>query len=540
MCSRVIGAEDWPIRLVIVGVWSNDNNNNRWNSRMTQNVGTCYECGVLGHFKRDYPKLKYKNHGNQGGNGNAPVKVKDGLEVADGNADIGKESSQEVLKESRSSKYQDNKNRETTRRTVSVDETTSNALVSRFFKIFKLKSLSYKAGLDSIVAIDYEIVQNDKFKTGEGDDSHVFESQVLDSSVRMKNENEFKSKQRKPSNAIVEFVKSNEHVKSPRESIKKGKNNKQAKYPRKNSQSPREIDGGNVAFGGDPKGGKIKGKGKISTGTKACDIVVKLEWRHLPGKDYILLPLWTQDLPFSSSSKVSPDAGFKPSGEEEKKDVKDPENEDSEVPNTEEPRVNQENDENVNSTNNINIVSSTVNTASIKDNVVDDNIVYGCVDDPNMPNLEEIVYSDDNEDVGAEADMTNLDTHIPFSATEDQQTTKTFRIVYLLVFLSQVEPKKVIQALTDLSWIEAMQNELLQFKLQKVWTLVDLPYEEGIDYDEVFASVARIEAIRLFLAHASFEDFVVYQMDVKSAFLYGKIEEEVYVCQPPGFEDPDS
>ncbi|GJX51587.1 putative ribonuclease H-like domain-containing protein [Tanacetum coccineum] len=119
-----------------------------------------------------------------------------------------------------------------------------------------------------------------------------------------------------------------------------------------------------------------------------------------------------------------------------------------------------------------------------------------------------------------------------------------------------------------------MQDELLQFKLQKVWTLVDLSngkrvvgtkwvyrnkkdergimiknkarlvaqgytQEEGIDYDEVFAPVARIEAIRLFLAYASFKDFMVYQMDVKSTFLYGKIEEEVYVCQPPGFEDPD-
>ncbi|GJX44304.1 copia protein, partial [Tanacetum coccineum] len=63
--------------------------------------------------------------------------------------------------------------------------------------------------------------------------------------------------------------------------------------------------------------------------------------------------------------------------------------------------------------------------------------------------------------------------------------------------------------------------------------------EEGIDYDEVFAPVVRIEAIRLLLAYASFKDFVVYQMDVKSAFLYGKIEEEVYVCQPLGFEDPN-
>ncbi|GJY70190.1 copia protein, partial [Tanacetum coccineum] len=62
--------------------------------------------------------------------------------------------------------------------------------------------------------------------------------------------------------------------------------------------------------------------------------------------------------------------------------------------------------------------------------------------------------------------------------------------------------------------------------------------EEGIDYDEVFAPVARIEAIRIFLAFASYMGFIVYQMDVKSAFLYGKIDEEVYVSQPPGFIDP--
>ncbi|GJZ00463.1 putative ribonuclease H-like domain-containing protein [Tanacetum coccineum] len=93
-------------------------------------------------------------------------------------------------------------------------------------------------------------------------------------------------------------------------------------------------------------------------------------------------------------------------------------------------------------------------------------------------------------------------------------------------------------------WVEAMQDELLQFKIQKVWTLVNLPcgkkaIEEGIDYDEVFAPVARVEAIRIFLAFASFMNFPVYQMDVKSAFLYGTIEEEVYVCQPPGFVDPE-
>ncbi|GJS78124.1 putative reverse transcriptase, RNA-dependent DNA polymerase [Tanacetum coccineum] len=158
------------------------------------------------------------------------------------------------------------------------------------------------------------------------------------------------------------------------------------------------------------------------------------------------------------------------------------------------------------------------------------------------------------------------------SVVYEGKTYKDLHTCLFACFLSQVEPKKVIQALTDPRWIEAMQDELLQFKLQNVWTLVDLLYdkrdirtkwvyknkkdergivirnkarqvtqgytqEEGINYDEVFAPIARIEAIRLFLAYASFKDFVVYQMDVKSAFLYGKIEKEVYVCQPLGFED---
>ncbi|KAK1434274.1 hypothetical protein QVD17_00010 [Tagetes erecta] len=116
--------------------------------------------------------------------------------------------------------------------------------------------------------------------------------------------------------------------------------------------------------------------------------------------------------------------------------------------------------------------------------------------------------------------------------------------------------------------------ELQQFRKLKVWELVDLPpnkcpigtkwvfrnkpddrgvvirnkarlvvqgfaQEEGIDYTEVFAPVARLEAIRIFLAHAANKNFKVYQMDVKCAFLYGDIDEEIYICKPPGFEDPD-
>ncbi|GJS85113.1 retrovirus-related pol polyprotein from transposon TNT 1-94 [Tanacetum coccineum] len=182
-----------------------------------------------------------------------------------------------------------------------------------------------------------------------------------------------------------------------------------------------------------------------NAGTKACDDACKARVETMHGKDYILLLLGLR----------STILFYK-------------------VPSTEEPRVNQEKDANINITNNINTVSLTVNVAGIEDNVVDENIVYGCVDDPNMPNLEEIC----------------------------------------------LEPKKVIQALTDPSWIEAMQDELLQNKkdergivVRNKARLVAQGYtqEEGIEYDAVF--------------------------DL-SAFLYGKIEEEIYIYQPPGFEDP--
>ncbi|GKC67403.1 putative ribonuclease H-like domain-containing protein, partial [Tanacetum coccineum] len=113
-------------------------------------------------------------------------------------------------------------------------------------------------------------------------------------------------------------------------------------------------------------------------------------------------------------------------------------------------------------------------------------------------------------------------------------------------FLSQFEPRKVSEALEDGSWVEAMQEELLQFKLQQVWVLVDLPngakvigtkwvYRNKKDERGVVQEVMY----QLFLAFASFMGFIVYQMDVKSAFLYGTIDEEVYVSQPPGFVDPD-
>ncbi|GKC37887.1 hypothetical protein Tco_1050271, partial [Tanacetum coccineum] len=153
----------------------------------------------------------------------------------------------------------------------------------------------------------------------------------------------------------------------------------------------------------------------VQFSTKACNDAGKARMEIVSGKDYILLPMWPADPLFSQNSKDFPNAGFKPSGEEEKKDVEDPGNEDSEVTSTKEPRVNQEKDANVNNTNNIKTVSPTVNVAGIVDNVIAENIVYGCADDPNMPELEEIGRFSDAEDDISGADMNNLDTYFQVS-----------------------------------------------------------------------------------------------------------------------------
>nr|GEW31372.1 hypothetical protein [Tanacetum cinerariifolium] len=179
-------------------------------------------------------------------------------------------------------------------------------------------------------------------------------------------------------------------------------------------------------------------------------------------------------------------------------------------------------------------------------------------DDPNMPELEDITYSDDEDNVGAEDDFNNLKTSITVSPISTTRVHKDHPVTQIIGDLSSAtQTRSMTRVAKDqggLSQINnddfhaSIQEELLQFKMQKVWVLVDLPHgkraightqEEGIDYEEVFALVARIEAIRLFLAYASFMGFMVYQMDVNSDFLYGTIEKEVYVCQPPGFEEPD-
>ncbi|GJR12514.1 retrovirus-related pol polyprotein from transposon TNT 1-94 [Tanacetum coccineum] len=165
-----------------------------------------------------------------------------------------------------------------------------------------------------------------------------------------------------------------------------------------------------------------------------------------------------------------------------------------------------------------------------------------------------------------------VSTSSPSSTIVDQDAPSPTLSYYYDAFLTAVEPKMYKDALTQSCWIKAMQEELNEFERLKVWEPVPRPYkvmvitlkwiykvkldelggilnnkarlvarcyrqEEGIDCEESFALVARLEAIRIFLAFSAHMNMVVYQMDVKTAFLNGNLREEVYVSQPDGFVD---
>ncbi|GJZ35493.1 ribonuclease H-like domain-containing protein [Tanacetum coccineum] len=199
-----------------------------------------------------------------------------------------------------------------------------------------------------------------------------------------------------------------------------------------------------------------------NTGTKACDNAGKARMETIPGKDYILLPMWPADPLFSQNSKDSLNAGFKSSGEEEKKDAEDP-GKDSEISSTEEPRINQEKDASVNNTNNINTISLTVNDTSI----------YGCADDPNIPELEDIIYSDDDEDVGAEADMNNLDAFmlvIPIPTTRIHKDYPQIEQIIRDMNISTIKTRRMTKNLKTRSCklLELVKNPVFHSKTKHI------------------------------------------------------------------------
>nr|GEV84463.1 putative ribonuclease H-like domain-containing protein [Tanacetum cinerariifolium] len=180
-------------------------------------------------------------------------------------------------------------------------------------------------------------------------------------------------------------------------------------------------------------------------------------------------------------------------------------------------------------------------------------------DDPDMPELEDIIYSDDEDVVGAKADFNNLESSIPVIHIPAIRIHKDHPVSQIIGDLSSTtQTRSMTRAVKDqggtqevdlpygkraigTKWVYENKKDERGIVIRNKARLVAQGHtkEEGIDYEEVFAPVARIEAIRLFLAYATFMGFMVYQMDINSAFLYETIEEEVYVCQPLGFEDPD-
>nr|GEW19738.1 copia protein [Tanacetum cinerariifolium] len=284
-----------------------------------------------------------------------------------------------------------------------------------------------------------------------------------------------------------------------------------------------EINGGYVAFGGNPKGGKITRKGSgptwlfdIDTLTQSMNyqpVVAENQPNYSADPQNIDADATFADKENESEVYVSPSSSDKPKKHDNKakreakrknlvdvsKGVRDLSDEFEEFF--------------VNSTNRVNAASTPV--TAVGPNSTNNTNNFNVV---NMPALEDITYSDDEEDVGAEADFSNLETNI-------------------IVLVDLPKGKRAIGS----KWIFRNKKDERGIVIRNKARLVAQGHtqEEGIDYEEVFAPVARIEAIRLFLAYASFMGFMVYQMDVKSAFLYGTIEEEVYVYQPIGFKDPD-
>ncbi|GJV21360.1 putative ribonuclease H-like domain-containing protein [Tanacetum coccineum] len=190
--------------------------------------------------------------------------------------------------------------------------------------------------------------------------------------------------------------------------------------------------------------------GNLSNGnasTKACDDAGKARMETVPDKDYILLSLWPADPLLSQSPKSSPDAGFKPSRDNEKKN--DSVNSTNNINTTSD----------VNNTNNVNAVSSTVNAVGIEVNVVSAKTSIELLDDPNMLELEDIVYSDDYEDVGAEANMNNLNTFIPVGLNPTTRIYKDHPIEQIIKDLNSApQTRRMTKNLEEHGLISSFQQ----------------------------------------------------------------------------------
>ncbi|GJV02019.1 ribonuclease H-like domain-containing protein [Tanacetum coccineum] len=270
----------------------------------------------------------------------------------------------------------------------------------------------------------------------------------------------------------------------------------------------------------------------VTTGTVSNDSAGTSEENS---QDCIVMPIWKDTSYFDSPTK-NVDNGEPKTADDAQKQVEDGLNNENAK---QERFADDSSSKDVNAVGQqVNTASLDVNTGSLKLNVVGPSVSTA------SPNEE------DNTEEEPEVDLGNITNSYIVPTTPNTRIHKDHPIDNVIGEVqSTIQTRRMSKPTSEQGFLS--DEELLQFKLQQVWILVDLPNgkkaigtkwvfrnkkdERGI----VIRNKARIKAIRLFLAYASFMGFLVYQMDVKSAFLYGTIEEEVYVTQPPGFKDPD-
>nr|GEU87531.1 hypothetical protein [Tanacetum cinerariifolium] len=195
-----------------------------------------------------------------------------------------------------------------------------------------------------------------------------------------------------------------------------------------------------------------------------------------------------------------------------------------------------------NSTNKVNAASTPV--PAVEPNLTNSTNIFSAAGPSNNAVSLNFEIGDDEEDVGAEADFSHLETNITVSPIPTTRVHKDHHVSQIIGDLSLAPlTRSMTRMVKDQGGLTQLNNEDFHTCMFAYFLSQEEPkrghtQEEGMDYEEVFSPVAMIEVIRLFLVYASFMGFIVYQMDVKSSFLYGTIKEEVYVCQPPGFEDP--
>nr|GEX84787.1 hypothetical protein [Tanacetum cinerariifolium] len=466
-------------------------------------------------------------------------------------------------RECRAPKSQDTKHKKSTKRNVLVETPASAAL-----KIDKCKTgLGYNvvsppytgnflplkpdfSGLEEFVnepIVSEHTVKKPAVETSEAkasaDKSKVVKKNfgpslikdwISDSKDEAESKSKIEKKTVKPSFAKIEFVKSKEQVKSHRKTIvKQGKFNGKA------------DEGFFIGY-------TLNSKAFRVFNNKTSIVEEKLHMRFSENTPNIAEsgPNWIFDIDALTKSM-----NYKPVVTGKQSNVDEDPKQESEC-------KDQEKEHNVNNTNNVNVVGKNgVNVVGVNTN---NELPF----DPEMSALEDIStfnFSSDHEDDVEEADINNMYTTIQVSPTLTKRIHKDHPLDQVIRDLhSTTQTRNMSKNLEEHEFVTNIHHRTNYKDLQNCLfgcflsqkepkkdergivirnkaRLVAQGYtqEEDIYYDEIFAPVARIEAIGLFLAYASFKDFVVYQMDVKSVFLYEKIEEEVYVCQPPGFEDPD-